>query len=75
MTNRLLLMCLLTILPCVAMAGEARKSSLETDVYKRQMVSGAIEHERRVSIRSDHAADLGDCLLYTSPSRENRARG
>ena len=27
MTNRFLLMCLLTILPCVAMAGEARKSS------------------------------------------------
>ena len=24
------------------------------------MVSGAIEHERRVSIRSDHAADLGE---------------
>ena len=27
MTNRFLLMCLLTTLPCVAMAGEARKSS------------------------------------------------
>ena len=27
MTNRFLLMCLLTILPCVAMAGEARNSS------------------------------------------------
>ncbi len=42
MTNRLLLMCLLTILPCVAMAGEARKSSLETATVT---ISGASDCE------------------------------
>jgi hypothetical protein len=42
MTNRFLLMCLLTTLPCVAMAGEARKPSLETATVR---ISGASDCE------------------------------
>ena len=42
MTNRFLLMCLLTILPCVAMAGEARNSSPDVAAVT---ISGASDCE------------------------------